>query len=53
MAVVVNEMEVAPESGQAQPPSPAGAAPRALDSVKQVEKTLLKKQQRTTRLEAY
>ena len=53
MAVVINEMEVAPESGQVSQPSPASATPRAPDNLKQVEKTLLKKQQRATRLEAY
>ena len=53
MAVVINEMEVAPESGQASQPSQPSAQPSAMDNLKQVEKSLRQKQQRSLRLEAY
>lgn len=55
MAVVINDMEVSPQpvgqSGgqQAQGGSDSGAK----DKIKQMEKNLHKKQQRTHRLEAY
>ena len=55
MAVVINDMEVAPQPvGQAAAPqSRGGGDAGSKDKVKQMEKTLHKKQQRKHRLEAY
>jgi hypothetical protein len=56
MAVVINEMEVAPQPAPdgapgAQPAQGADSASK--DKLKQVVKTLHKRHQRTARLEAY
>lgn len=53
MAVVINDMEVAPQpAGQAAAQQSSGDA-GGKDKLKQMEKTLHKKQQRKHRLEAY
>jgi len=55
MAVVINDMEVAPQpagqSGSQQ--SQGGGDSGAKDKIKQMEKNLHRKQQRKNRLEAY
>jgi type IV secretory pathway TrbL component len=55
MAVVINDMEVAPQpAGQAgAQQSRGGGDASGKDKLKQMEKTLHKKQQRKHRLEAY
>lgn len=54
MAVVINDMEVAPQpAGQAGPQRSSGGDAVGKDKLKQMEKTLHKKQQRKHRLEAY
>ena len=55
MAVVINDMEVAPQpSGQARAQQSSGGGDSGgKDKLKQMEKTLNKKQQRKHRLEAY
>ncbi|HLK69149.1 MAG TPA: hypothetical protein VKU19_37205 [Bryobacteraceae bacterium] len=55
MAVVINDMEVAPqpaEQGSGQTPSNGGGA-GSPDKLKQLEKSWHKKRQRVARLEAY
>lgn len=54
MAVVINDMEVAPQpAGQAGAQQSRGGDTTSKDKLKQMEKTLHKKQQRKHRLEAY
>jgi hypothetical protein len=55
MAVVINDMEVAPQpAGQAGSQQSRGSGDAgSKDKVKQMEKSLHKKQQRKHRLEAY
>jgi len=57
MAVVINEMEVAPQpvpqGGSGAEAAQGGADSGSKDKMKQVEKTLHRKQQRKARLEAY
>lgn len=54
MAVVINDMEVAPQpAGQAGAQRSNGSDAGGKDKLKQMEKTLHKKQQRKHRLEAY
>lgn len=54
MAVVINDMEVAPQPAQAgAQQSRGGGDAGSKDKLKQMEKTLHKKQQRKHRLEAY
>ena len=55
MAVVINDMEVSPQpAGQAgAQQSGGGGDAGGKDKLKQMEKTLYKKQQRKHRLEAY
>jgi len=54
MAVVINDMEVAPQPAQAgAQQSRGGGDAGGKDKLKQIEKTLHKKQQRKCRLEAY
>ena len=55
MAVVINDMEVSPQpAGQAgAQQSGGGSDAGGKDKLKQMEKTLHKKQQRKHRLEAY
>lgn len=54
MAVVINDMEVAPQPAQAGAQQPTGGSDASgKDKLKQMEKTLHKKQQRKHRLEAY
>lgn len=54
MAVVINDMEVAPQPAQAAAQqSRGGGDAGSKDKLKQMEKTLHKKQQRKHRLEAY
>jgi hypothetical protein len=54
MAVVINDMEVAPQpAGQAGAQQSSGGNAGGKDKLKQMEKTLHKKQQRKHRLEAY
>jgi hypothetical protein len=54
MAVVINDMEVAPQpAGQAGAQQSGGGDAGGKDKLKQMEKTLHKKQQRKHRLEAY
>jgi hypothetical protein len=54
MAVVINDMEVAPQpAGQPGAPPAQGGDGGSKDKMKQFEKSLRKKQQRKHRLEAY
>jgi len=54
MAVVINDMEVAPQPAQAGAQQSKGSGDTgSKDKTKQMEKTLHKKQQRRHRLEAY
>jgi len=56
MAVVINDMEVTPRSGgqgEGSQSQSGGGDAGVKDKLKQMEKTLHKKQQRRHRLEAY
>ena len=56
MAVVINDMEVSPQSAPqsaATPQSAQGGDAAGQEKLKQMEKSLYKKQQRKSRLEAY
>ncbi|HEV3037491.1 MAG TPA: hypothetical protein VHA33_06865 [Candidatus Angelobacter sp.] len=53
MAVVINEMEVAPQPAPAEQQAQGGNDSAPKDNVKQMEKTLHKKRERSHRLEAY
>lgn len=53
MAVVINDMEVAPQPAAGGQQSSGGGDAGGKDKLKQMEKTLHKKQQRKHRLEAY
>jgi hypothetical protein len=55
MAVVINELEVAPQSAAPEPqgPKPQASAPASPEALAMMDKTLRVRRQRDHRLEAY